>query len=99
MNKIHEQPSNGLQNAEETPRENYSDKLITNEPIEGTPFRLVGNLSQGYAITLGKYRLTEPKKTVMEALQPIVDHDWNLIANTITTILDTYKEIENEINK
>lgn len=71
-------------------------ELLVNEAIEETPFRLIGNNKQGYAIAIGLHRLTEPKKTKEAALEVLKNVQWNLIANMIVAITETYKAIEKE---
>lgn len=57
MSKINEMyEANGIP----TPQEPLT-KLIENIDVPATPFTLVGNPENGYFITLGKYKLTEPQ--------------------------------------
>lgn len=91
-----EQQSDIQQNGEETHKKNYGQKIITNEPIENTPFRLIGNPAQGYAIAIGLKRLTEPKPTIEEAKEILTSIEWNFIANMIVAITQTYDEVENK---
>lgn len=69
------------------------EKLITNDPIPNTPFRLIGNTQQGYAIGIGNYRLTEPKPTEEEAIEELVLNRWNITANMIVAITETYRKL------
>jgi len=87
---------NTQSNTEETLNKN--SHLTTNEPIEETPFRLVGNTETGYAITMGKYRLTKWTKTKEEALNKLETESWNIIANMIVVINEQKElyEIEKE---
>lgn len=89
-------PFSTSENADQTNRENYS---MTNEPIKGTPFRLIGNNTQGYSLAVGKYKLTEPKETREDALRILTKVDWDIIANMIVIINKTYNEIEKDENK
>lgn len=91
-NKQSEQ-SNTPENVEDANRET-SSQILVNEAVKGTPFRVVGNNTQGYALTLGKYRLTEPKPTKEEVIENTIYVDWNLIANMIVTVIKTYDEME-----
>lgn len=50
--------------------------LIENEPMEGTPFRLVGNKDRGYFATWGKYRVTEVHETMAQARETILEMNW-----------------------
>lgn len=69
------------------------NEIITNEAIQGTPFRIVGNPSQGYCITIGTYKLTEPTETINEAKDQLHLQEWNIIANMIVIILETHQRI------
>lgn len=75
---------------------NEQQKLITNEPIKNTPFRLIGNTTQGYAIGIGNYRLTEPKPTEEEAIAQLQIQQWNITANMIVAITETYRTLVKE---
>lgn len=94
-NKQQEQ-YNTLPNADQINKETSSLPIITNEPIKDTPFRLIGNPTQGYAIALGDHRLTEISETKDETLQKLEEKPWNIIANMIVTIITKHKEIEKE---
>lgn len=74
----------------------HSSKLVTNDPIKNTPFRLIGNTTQGYAIAMGNYRLTEPKETTEEALEELEFNQWNIFANMVVIIIQTYKKVQEE---
>lgn len=76
--------------------EPHNYQLITNEPIEDTPFRLIGNPTNGYAIAIGMHRLTEPKPTIEKAKEVLLNVQWNLIANMIVAITETYRLVQEE---
>lgn len=58
----------------------------TNYQIPETPFRMVGNQQQGYMITMGKYQMTLPKKTELQALNEMEEKRWQIIANMIISM-------------
>lgn len=94
--------SNTSENVENVNRENSSaihgsynvGEPLINEEVPGTPFRLVGDKEHGYALTLGKNRLTEPRKNKDEIINELMYVDWNLIANMIVTVIKAYDEME-----
>lgn len=100
MTNEQEQQSNTSENAKEINKENYfkSQKIATNDPIPNTPFRIIGNPTQGYALTIGKYILTDAKPTEEEAQKILTTLDWHLLANMVVILIKTYNEI-NEIDK
>lgn len=83
-----------------------SSNLIINEPIDGTPLRLVGitdtsqdtlRIKHGYFIALGNNRVSEIYNTQQEALDLVemkTMETWNLIANIIVTMIETGKKID-----
>lgn len=77
-----------LTNAEET-KEN-SSRLITMDPIEGTPFKLCGNDETGYFIAFGKYRLTAPA-TKEEALNKLISEQYDIIARMTSAMIEFEK--------
>lgn len=83
---------NILENGENTHKSNY---LTTNRPIPNTPFRIVGNTEQGYALTLGEYRMTPMHTTEIEAIDYLNTNQWEVIANMIIILNDKIKKLEN----
>lgn len=73
--------------------DNKNYNLATNEPIDGTPFRLIGTKENGYFIVLGKYRITEIKETEGEALELLITNNWDIIAALILIFI---REDKNE---
>lgn len=63
-------------------------QLLTREPIKNTPFTIVGNEEQGYIITMGKYKLSEPYKTNILADLAIKRSDWMLTINVMALICE-----------
>lgn len=72
---------------------NEGTQTVINDPIPNTPFRLIGNNTQGYAIAVGNKRLTEPVDTKEDALIVLGVVPWNLLVNVIVAITQTYEEI------
>lgn len=102
MTNEQQQQSNILENAEEGPiKGSYSveDEIITNEAIDKTPFRVVGSKKQGFSITMGKYRLTEPKKTWIECVDTLNTEQWIVIANMIALMFVEMRKEEEEEKK
>nr|WAE43641.1 MAG: hypothetical protein [Microviridae sp.] len=64
-----------------------------NQGVSGTPFRLVGSDEKGYALAMGKYRMTELAPTKEELLNKLLRADWDLTANMIMAIYDMKDEI------
>lgn len=59
---------------------NKSYHLIHNEPVEDTPFRVVGNEERGYFLTWGKYRISEPQPTLQKAKDDVSKwQNWNMV--------------------
>lgn len=77
-----------------------NQEIVTNEAIAGTPFRMAGNPKQGYAITMGKYRLTDLYETEVEAMKTIggknQEGEWNVIANMIALMFVEMRKEETE---
>jgi hypothetical protein len=70
----------------ETHNNNYGNNHTTNEQIEDTPFRLVGNKEDGYCITMGNYKLTQPTMTKEAAVKKLQKEQWSLTATMIVTM-------------
>lgn len=75
--QLHGENNTGL-----APSDNSS--IQTNEPIDNTPFRLVGNDKTGYFLGMGTYRMTENKATKEEAILELAVNQWMIIANMVT---------------
>lgn len=101
--------SSNLQSSAQENRKSLSPSL-THEPIENTPFVLVGTEETGYFVGIGSYRLTPTLKTVQEVETFMGDHMWEIIVSLIQCvtdrmakeatqfIIDHVKEIENKKN-
>lgn len=55
-------------------------------------FRIVGNDQIGYVITVGKYRVSNPTKTIEESKQIIDNDDWEFRTSVFSAIYETYIE-------
>lgn len=96
MKKEQEQQYNTSENVEEIFKER-SDLTITNEQLENTPFRIVGNKQQGYCLTLGKYKVTDTVETEEKAIAILDEKAWIVMANMIVLMyLEMKKEEEDE---
>lgn len=77
-----------------------SDKKYATEPVENTPFWIVGNTEEGFAITLGQYRVSQGLyKTAADAKDAIYERDWNILFNTVIAILRMDENIRWESTK
>lgn len=84
-------------NVENQPRES-SSKLITNDGIPDTPFRVVGN-EKGWFITMGKWRMSEMMEKKEEAIRLVTDKSWTLILSTVTTLIEAIEDQKNSITQ
>lgn len=60
--------------------------------IEGTPFDIVRR-EEGYFLTMGSYRLTNPMETEEEIYKYMDGEKWNLIMQMIVIVHKKSKEI------
>lgn len=81
-------------NVEEIPKDDYSEATGV-VSIEGTPFKLV-TVEEGSFLSLGTYRLHEPRETKEEALAYMEDNKWDLILHMILILEETRKKIQNQ---
>lgn len=64
-----------------------STKLIEREPIENTPFWIVGNTENGYILTMGKYKVTQKKfNSIKEAREELENNTWELMLTVIAIV-------------
>lgn len=69
----------------------------TNEPIEGTPFRLIGNESRGYRVALGRAGMSELYPTKDLAIQCVSEfgrHTWMMLLETICVLMEVDKTLK-----
>lgn len=69
-----------------------SQSLISREPIEGTPFTIIGT-EVGYFITLGDFRLSEQTPDKQELIDKITNKTWDLIIATIAAVIHVDKRL------
>lgn len=77
---------NTQNNIENNPNSN-SSQLISKDPIQNTPFWIVGTEETGFMGVMGKYKITENFKTKDEALQELIKQDWATIINVVSIIV------------
>lgn len=65
----------------------YGTKLIVNEAIEGTPFRVRGSEETGYFATYGRIRLIEPVETPEQVIARMATPDWGTIATLVIGLI------------
>lgn len=68
-----------------------SSELITNEPLEDSPLRLVGKDGQ-YGLTMNKYRVSPWYQTKEDALNASKNKSWELIMNIVGVMLILHDE-------
>lgn len=81
---------NKLKNTKKSSTDNKNSLLRTE--IENTPFHVTGSDDQGYILSIGMYRLTEPAKTAEEALNKLNTEPWNIVSRIVATYLDYDKK-------
>lgn len=74
---------------------NSLPELLTIEPLENTPFKVVGNDETGYFIALGKYKITNHYEDATKAIEYLKTNQWNVIISMVGAIL----KAENLINE
>lgn len=72
-----------------------SSKVVTNEPIDNTPFRIIGNEEKGYWAAFGQYRISPIYKTELMIREYMENpyNEWDILINTMCVITHTHKEI------
>lgn len=55
-------------------------ELLSQEPIVGTPFNIVGNDEIGYVLTMGMYKLSMPQQYRYDVEKLLQDRMWDIIA-------------------
>lgn len=82
-NAKHGELLNIQSNVENNPKENST--LIEYEQIEGTPYKAV-KTEEGWFLTIGNYKLTEPTKTLEETEEKLKTDQWHIMINTMVAI-------------
>lgn len=68
-------------------QEKPTDDNMVNVQIEGTPF-VRRKTDEGYIITMGNHKITEPTKTIKEAEDLIFKLNWLTLIRVIATAVD-----------
>lgn len=66
---------------------NNESHLITRNPVENTPFAVVGNNENGYFLTMGKYRLTDNFQNEEDVIYYLENNTWEIIVTLMTAII------------
>lgn len=74
-----------------------TEELIKRNDIYGTPFTIVTQGNESF-VSLGIYRVSD-KMAYHDALDLILDKDWNLILNCLTSVLDAAEKMKQNENK
>lgn len=72
---------------ENIPDISENELQISREKIEGTPFEIIYQESIGYWLSMGIFRLSEPKETAEEIKLVILDKGWDTIINVMCAII------------
>lgn len=75
-------------------REDKGEQLIVREPVEHTPFHVIGNEEKGYFLAIGMHRLTEPKESQHEAIECLDKDFWNILTNVVIAMQRLVLEAE-----
>lgn len=82
--------SHGLQNADDDQHKQTSTKIITNEPIENTPFRIIGGEDKTFWVTFGIYKVGGPYTSVEDAKEPVEwigEETWTVLLNVLSALV------------
>lgn len=88
-------------NAKSTDKRNSksNNKLVEQQQVKGTPFTAI-KYNDEWFLTLGKYRLTESKKTLSEVIKDAKRADWYRVMQIMNIVLDEKIEtLKNNLNK
>ena len=77
-------------------KEEVNKENFLNEIVENTPFRIIGNPTKGYSLTLGNHIISEPNQYKDSVLNLAYEMPWKVIMNVIATMIE-YNNI-NSIN-
>lgn len=78
--------------------ETGNEKLIERHPIKGTPFWIIGNKEKGFALTFGKWRLTENFDIRTEVQEHLDDNSYDIILKMICCLLEETQRIITDEN-
>lgn len=89
-----------LTSVDENPNnEPSSEELVEREPIENTPFWILGNVTDGYFLAMGKFRVSPVFDEKSEVLDYMLIQQWNLILTIIGCCYQVYQEESTIVNK
>lgn len=80
-------------NAEENQDKQTSGELMERQQIEGTPFWIMGNKTDGYYMVMGHYRITNVMNTMEEVTEYLNTNKWDVILSMIISVNHTDKEL------
>lgn len=63
-----------------------NQELIHREKVENTPFEIIGGEGR-YWLSMGLFRLSEPKSTIEEVKQIVNEKGWETIINVMCAIM------------
>lgn len=66
-----------------------SSRLVEKEPVENTPFWLVGSEETGFFLTYNKYRITDTYETKEQALNRLITEPFKINAIVAYCIAET----------
>lgn len=72
-------------------------ELITRDEIEDSPFTIIGTEGK-YFGTMGKFRITEPRKTKKEVEKELKEITWNRIVQVILLLTEVTGSLPAEKN-
>ena len=76
-------------------REEVNKENFLNEIVNNTPFRIIGNETTGYSLTLGNHIITEPNQNKDSLLNLAYEMPWKEIMNVIAIMIN-YNNINNQ---
>lgn len=76
------------------PKQNSPSELLNRTPIDNTQFTIVGNYERGFAITFGRYKLTEfIYQNPDDAKKDLETNKWNIIVYLISTMIQANEDM------
>ena len=73
-------------NAEEDPNKEKSSQLVERQPVGQSILSIVGNREKGYALVIGKHRITDWKDSIEEVENYMVTEFWHVVTMLIATM-------------
>lgn len=75
-----------------------NEELIKKEPIEGTPFTIIGH-NEEWNVLLGRYRIGGPFKSKEEGINEAYNTSWDMILKVMQAVVDANHKYEKELEK